>query len=590
MSRGFGIRRGGLNKGRGGKGKLVCAALSAAALSIGVMSSAEAWAADAPPVPPPATSPTLQDGAPGLRDGAPGIHDGAPGLHDGAPGIKDGAPAMRDGAPGLEDGAPPPQPVTGATTAPTTQAAGGAAAPMIVGGLEDKTGTLRLLVNKSVTLTTSRPYKRLSVGQPDIADVNGIGPTKILVTGKKAGTTQIIVWDEDDNSQSIDVLVQANLLALRNLYERLLPGSKIDVVDNEGTIALTGQVPDLETADKAVQLAQGFGNKVLNLLEVAGGQQVMLQVRFAEVSKTATSALGVNFGYTDGRSLGGNNIGQVGPSGIVDSQGQGLGVKLGVPDPTGTSITQFAIASIGGSAVDVFVTAMRSNNLLRVLAEPNMVTTSGKTADFLAGGEFPIPIVQGGTAQSTSITVEFKPFGVKLQFTPVVLGGGRIRLKLAPEVSDVDFTFAVTTGGFRVPGTRTRRMSTEIELDEGQTFAIGGLLDSRVAANKDVTPLLGDLPVVGALFRSVRYQRQETELVVLVTPRIVNGLQPGEIPKLPGEHWRHPNEAELFLNQDIGGPITDEQAAKIPARRFIGRYGLVPAAPEEESENPAAAR
>jgi pilus assembly protein CpaC len=158
-----------------------------------------------------------------------------------------------------------------------------------------------------------------------------------------------------------------------------------------------------------------------------------------------------------------------------------------------------------------------------------------------------------------------------------VLGSGRIRLKLSPEVSDVDFTNAVQSGGFRIPGRRTRRLSTTVELDEGQTFAVGGLLDNRVAANKSATPLLGDIPVVGALFRSVRYQRQETELVVLVTPRLVSGMQPGQVHKLPGEHWRHPNELGMYLFGDIGDEVKEEDAEKIPARRFIGSYGFVPA-------------
>jgi pilus assembly protein CpaC len=374
----------------------------------------------------------------------------------------------------------------------------------------------------------------------------------------------------------IDVLVQANLLALRQLYDRLMPNSKIDVVDNDGTIALTGSVPNLAAADQAQALASGYGSKILNLLEISGGQQVLLQVRFAEVSKTATTALGVNLAFTDGTAFGASNIGQISPFNISD-RNIGTGIGLAVQSPT-AGVTQFGVGTIGNTAIDVFVTALRQNNLLRILAEPNLVTISGQPADFLAGGEFPVPIVQGGTAQSTSITVEFKPFGVKLQFTPVVLGDGRIRLKLEPEVSDVDFTFAVNTGGFRVPGTRTRRLSTTVELNEGQTFAVGGLLDSRVAANKDVTPLLGDIPVIGPLFRSVRYQRQETELVVLITPRVVNGMRPGEVPKLPGEHWRHPTEGDLFWNQDIGNAVDDEQSAKIPARRFIGRYGFVPAA------------
>jgi pilus assembly protein CpaC len=469
-------------------------------------------------------------------------------------------------------------------TAARTPAAAPNRGPLVTTGLDEKTGSLRILMNKSVTLTTSRPYKRLNVGEPEIAEVNAIGTTKILVTAKKAGSTQLIIWDEDDNSQTIDVMVQANLLQLRDLYARLMPGARIDVVDNDGVIALTGQVPTVTTADHAAQLASSYGNKVLNLLEVAGGQQVMLQIRFAEVSRSATTALGVNFVYNDGSSFGGSNVGQVSPGGLREAEQSDITngaspVNGLVPTVQVTpAVTLFGVGTAGNTALGAFITALRENNLLRVLAEPNLVAISGQEADFLAGGDFPIPIVQGGSDQGTSITVEFREFGVRLNFLPVVLGDGRIRLKLNPEVSDVDFTNAVTAQGFRVPGRRTRRLSTTVELQDGQTFAVGGLLDNRVAANKSVTPLLGDLPVVGALFRSVRYQRNETELVVLVTPRLVRALNPGDVPQLPGEDWRHPSEVNLFLNGDLGGPRAEDREKMAPApRRFIGNYGLVPA-------------
>jgi pilus assembly protein CpaC len=518
---------------------------SAAALAMCVLAQVAAQAAAPPTSPPPGGAP----GAPGALD--TGVADPA---------------------------APAPNPRTTPPAAAAAPAAPGApptsgTARLVISGLDERTGSIRLLVNKSTTLQTSRPYMRVNVAQPDIADVNGIGTTSILVTGKKAGATQIIIWDEDNNSQQIDVLVQANLLALRSLYERLMPGSQIDVIDNDGTIALTGQVPNLAVAEQATALASGYGNKVLNLLEVAGGQQVMLQVRFAEVSKTATSALGVNLGFIDSRgAFGASNIG-LQQFTLKDVSG----VSQFAENPPGTAITHFGRAFVGSTTIDAFVSALRENNLLRVLAEPNLVATSGQEAEFLAGGDFPVPIVQGGSDSGTSITVEFREFGVRLRFTPVVLGSGRIRLKMAPEVSDVDFTNAVLAQGFRIPGRRTRRLSTTVELNEGQTFAVGGLLDNRVAANKAATPLLGDVPVLGALFRSVRYQRQETELVVLVTPRIVSGMQPGEVHKLPGEHWRHPNEANLYLFGDIGGEVKEEDAEKIPARRFIGSYGFVPA-------------
>jgi pilus assembly protein CpaC len=384
------------------------------------------------------------------------------------------------------------------------------------------------------------------------------------------------LWDQNDNSQMIDILVQSDLRALREMYPRLFPSAQIDVVNNEGTIALTGHVPSLEAAEQAATLAQSYGSKVLNLLEVAGGQQIMLQVKFAEVSRTAVSQLGVNLGYAAANGFVGSNVGGISPFSVTP-----LGVNntpsLGVPTP-GSTATLFGHGEWAGQAITAFVAALRSNNLLRVLAEPTLTATSGQEASFLAGGQYPVPIAQGGagTNGNTAITVEFKEFGVRLHFVPVVLGNGKIRMKVAPEVSDLDFTTAVQFGGFVIPGLTTRRVETTVEVAEGQTFAIAGLLNNNISANKDVVPLLGDMPVLGPLFRSVRYQRKETELMVLVTPRLAGSMKPGEVPLVPGEHWRSPTEAELFLNQDLGGPAPRDDS-KLPPRAFIGHYGFVPA-------------
>jgi pilus assembly protein CpaC len=329
-------------------------------------------------------------------------------------------------------------------------------------------------------------------------------------------------------------------------------------------------------------LARGYGREVMNLLEVAGGQQVMLQIRFAEVSRSATSQLGVNLGYSDGDSFMGSNIGQSGNFSVRQLSNSPDASDLGIVE--GAADTIFGRAVFGDVAFIYFIKALRDNNLLRVLAEPNLTAISGQEADFLAGGDFPVPIVQGGNDQGTSITVEYREFGVKLNFLPAVLGDGRIRLRLNPEVSDVDFSNAVVAQGFRIPGRRTRRLSTTVELNDGETFAVGGLLDNRVASNKQATPLLGDIPVVGALFRSVRYQRNETELVVLVTPRLVKAAKPGDVPALPGEDWRHPSEINLFLHGDVGGPRDETKKMPQPARRFIGSYGYIPAAPSTEEK------
>jgi len=446
-------------------------------------------------------------------------------------------------------------------------------------------GVIKLMANKSQVLNTTRPYKRISTAQPDIADITAVAPTSLLLTAKKAGRTQLILWDDNDRSQMIDVVVEFDLQSLQQELKTIFPAAKIEVGNTNGAIILRGRVPNLQVAEQAVQVATPYGNKVLNFLEVAGGQQVMLQVRFAEVSRSASSALGVNFGYTDGRSFSASNLGQISPLGINQSQ-TNTTVDLAIQSPS-PAVTLFGQAAIGQSALGYFITALRQNNLLRILAEPNLVTASGQEASFLAGGEFPVPIAQSGagTGSSPAITIQYREFGVKLLFVPIVLGDGRIRIKVAPEVSDLDFTTAVKFSGFVVPGLTSRKVQTTVELADGQTFAIAGLINNNVTASKDVTPLLGDLPVLGALFRSVRYQRKETELVVLVTPRLVEAMNPNQLPPLPGEKWTHPSENDLFLNATLGGPATAaaKSAAEPPAAsgqhpRFYGQYGFHPAA------------
>jgi pilus assembly protein CpaC len=462
---------------------------------------------------------------------------------------------------------------------------------LITQGLRD--GKLSLLMNKSTVLSTRSAYKRVSVGAPDVADINAIGPNSLLVTAKKPGTTQLIVWDDDDRSQVVDLAVQADVGTLQDQLKQMFPGSKIDVtVVGGGQIVLKGRVSSVLEAEQAVQLAQPFAPKVLNFLEVSGGQQVMLQVRFAEVSRSATTALGVNLGYTDGRGLGGSNIGQVSPLSIVEGEQKGS-ILLGVPPPT-PAVSVFGRALVGDEAIWYFISALRSNNLLRVLAEPNLTTTSGNEASFIAGGEFPIPVTQGGGtgAGGTAITIEYRTFGVKLRFVPVVLGDGRIRLKCAPEVSDLDFTTAVKFNGFVIPGLTQRKLETTVEMHEGQTLALAGLLNNNVSSSKDVTPLLGDMPVIGALFRSVRYQRKETELVVIVTPRVVEAMNPAQVPLLPGEKWHHPTEGDLFWRRDIGSPGGDpKRAVKATPEphsqgeappRFKGEYGYTPVEGDDE--------
>ena len=417
------------------------------------------------------------------------------------------------------------------------------------------------------------------IGQPDVIRDNEIGPNTVLITALKAGSTQLIIWDDADRSQAVDVNVGFDLQALQDQYKTMFPGSQIKVATLNGSIALTGRVPNLQTADQVQAMAAPYG-KVLNFIEVSGGQQVQLAVKFAEVSRSATSQLGVNFGVSDGRSFFGNNTGQVNPLAVLSQARATSSAGDLATTAANSAVTIFGKGLVGQTAFQYFVNALRQNNVLRVLAEPNLMAISGQEASFLAGGEFPIPVTQGGGtgAGGTAVTVEYREFGVKLKMTPVVLGDGKIRLKVAPEVSDLDFTTAVQFNGFVIPGLTSRKVETVVELNDGQTFAIAGLLNNNITAQKDVTPLLGDLPVLGTLFRSVRYQRKETELVVLVTPRLVEAMNPDQVPSAPGERWRDPTECDLFLNQDIGGPANDLRGPTTtqpnhPAPLYHGTHG-----------------
>lgn len=449
---------------------------------------------------------------------------------------------------------------------------------LVASGLDRNGSGITLNVNQSRLLLTRVPMHTVDVTQPDIVLVKLPTATNIVLTGRKPGNAQLVLFDDNGRSQTIQITVTPDLGSLNDELKRVLPNLKLDVSTASGAIVLKGQVPDARVADQAVQIATPYAAKVINLLEVSGGQQVTLQVRFAEVSKSAIEALGVNFGVEGLHGFGASVIGQVAPFGVVPSKAIPDTNLLGVPSP-GSNVTQFGHFTAGKTPFDVFLTAMKNNNLLRVLAEPNLTTMSGQQASFLAGGEFPYPVPQSsGTGSTPTITLEYKTYGVKLTFTPVVLGDGRIRLQVNPEVSALDYTNALQLEGFTIPAITTRTANTVVELNEGQTLALAGLLNTRVSSSNNATPLLGQVPILGALFRSVRYERDETELVVLVTPRLAAGMNPGQVPALPGEHWRYPTEASLFGMGDLGGPKTDvERAPQASApRKFQGTYGFAP--------------
>ncbi len=453
---------------------------------------------------------------------------------------------------------------------PTTQ-------PVLVTSGLASDGTVKLITGRSVVLTARAALKRVSLGQPDIAEITVMSPNSVLITAKKSGSTQLIVWDDQDQSQLIDLNVDLDLASVGRAIKAAFPEVNITTAPLNDAISLRGNVPSAQIAEQVAEIASAYG-KVHNFLEISGGQQVMLQVKFAEVSKTTERDLGVNFGGTDGVSIFGNNAGALNPLALTGTPPALTGAVA-----TGAG-TLFGVGRYHTTSFEYFIQALRSNGLVRVLAEPNVIAISGQNATFLAGGEVPIPVPQGGASGGTT-TVDYHEFGVRLNFAPVVLGDGRIRLKVAPEVSSLDFANGSTINGGRVPAFTKQNVTTTVELADGQSFALAGLLNNQVNATINAVPGLGDLPVLGLLFRSTQYQRQETELVVMVTPRLVEPMNPDQVPAVPGEHWRYPTGPQLYIASYLGGPtappgMTPSQpkssAPAGPAAPYQGTWGFSP--------------
>jgi pilus assembly protein CpaC len=473
---------------------------------------------------------------------------------------------------------------------PTTLPAVPSGTQVITEGLEPD-GSLTLSINRSKLLITGARLRSadkdgaaLTEGSPEIAAVDVLSPNTILVTAKKPGSTNLLIEDELGRRQSVEVRVEPDLSELRQQLSDLCPQAVIDVHNGNGTMILRGHVPSLRIADQAAQVTAAYAGtaaKVVNLLEISGGQQVMLEVKFAEVSKSVSTQLGINFGYTDGKSFVGNNIAQVNPSTV---SGTSLFNDAIAATPPGAAIQFFGNGSFGHSAFNYFINCLRQNTLMRTLADPNLTAISGEQASFQVGGQIPVPVPQpGGGSSGSTITIQYENYGIILHFTPIVLGDGRIRLKIDPEVSSLDYAHGVTIQGFNIPGFTTRTVDTTVELADGQTFTIAGLLSDVVNSSNTSAPGLGDVPVLGALFRSVSYQRNQTELVVMVTPRLVEAVNPQQVAEAAGERWRYPSEADLFLARDLGGQMPSKQAPAPapghvdgPAPQFRGQYGFTP--------------
>jgi len=449
---------------------------------------------------------------------------------------------------------------------------------------------LRLKVGRSKVLRTPFALTRISVADPDIADLILISEREIYINALAPGATNISMWGKS-RFTSATVTVEADLTLLKEKLHQILPKEKIGAEAAGDSIVLSGEVSGPVAQSTAVALALPYAggkkDKVVNVLHVGGVQQVMLEVRVAEINRVLAERIGVNFNNvaSGGRNFGVSQINNLAPIAALSRtlNPQLVGTGTNVSGTAGTNFIQTlapALTAMGGwtalgATWTVFLDLLKQQNLGRVLAEPNLVTTSGQQASFLAGGQFPYPLTTG-TGASATTSIQWKDFGVQLQFTPTVLNESKISVKVHPTVSELDFTLGVQSGGTAVPGLRVREMDTLVEVNDGQTFSIAGLLSdtSRNVVNK--FPVLGDIPVLGALFRSTEYQKNRTELVALVTPHLVKPMAPGAA-RLPTDKWIEPTEVDVYLlGLDQGRQQPASGPAPAPAAPLPPKFGHQP--------------
>lgn len=407
-------------------------------------------------------------------------------------------------------------------------------APAVVSRSADgEAGQVELLVGHSTVLNVTAPIARVSLTRPEVADAIATSTQQLLIHGKAPGSITMFVWDRSGGIRRYEVRVQRDLSELERQLVQLFPGERINVVANGSAVVISGTVSSKYVIEKAAEVAAGYVDKrddVVNLLrqgESTQSNQVLLRVRFAEVSRTAMTELGASF-FSDGRDdVFGRTSTQQFQAPFFSEQDRILGRSLVFSDYLNLFLFD------AKNQLGAVVRALQNRGLFQTLAEPNLIAQNGTEASFLAGGEYPYPAIQG-SGTNLAVTIVFKEFGIRLNFTPTILGDEMIHLKVRPEVSSLDFTNAVTYQGFRVPSLSTRRAEAEIELQNGQTFAIAGLLNNSVTSSLQKVPGIGDIPILGMLFRSKAAQKAQTELVVMITPQILPRGSHGAATTVPG--------------------------------------------------------
>jgi pilus assembly protein CpaC len=446
-------------------------------------------------------------------------------------------------------------------------------APVAAAATEREMRAVKVMVGRSTVLDIGAAISRISLTSSDIADAMVTSPNELLLNGKAPGTISMFVWDRSGGSRHYEITVQRDLSKLAEQIGQLLPGESIKAESNGKNVVLSGLVSNKDVIERAVNLAAGYVDKkeeIFTLLQIRDGapsNQVLLRVRFAEVSRSAMTELGVNlltapYGIKD-------NVVRTSTEQFAPPSFSELAVSK-ASNSWGSDVTSASGKITFSDFLNVFlfnnkydigavIKALQTKGLFQSLAEPNLVSESGKEASFLAGGEYPIPIAQGGSG-SVAITVQYKEYGIRLNFTPVVTGN-RIHLKVRPEVSTLDFANAIVLNGFRIPALSTRRTETEIELNNGQTFAVAGLMSNSVNTTMQKIPGIGDIPILGLLFKSKAAQKNQTELVVMITPEILPNNSTGVTTSLP-------KPVETYMP-----PLQSKKGVEQPAPAFRSNQG-----------------
>jgi pilus assembly protein CpaC len=397
--------------------------------------------------------------------------------------------------------------------------------------------TLHILAGRSVIVNTQARMKRILVSNPALIETTTVTPTQLVISAKAAGTASLVIWDETGRARIIDVSADVDVSALRNALQQAIPSSDIRAEADQGRVVLTGNAPNAGISEAAVKIATLYSAQVVNSIVVAPtprAKQILLKVRFAEIDRSKAFQLGINIFSTGAtNTIGTISTQQFNPpalTGTIGAAGTTSTGGIGISDLMNIFLFRRDL-NLGATIKD-----LENKNVLQILAEPNLLARSGVPAKFIAGGEFPYPVINGGGGVGSVpvVTITFRPYGVKLEFTGVINPDNTISLKVAPEVSALDYTNSVTYSGFVVPALSTRRAETEVDLKDGQSFGIAGMLDKRTTAQLSKMPGFGDIPILGLLFKSRNFQRSTTELMVIVTPTIVDTtVAPGAEPQTP---------------------------------------------------------